>query len=138
VSTVIQPKALAVIVRPADGRYLIHEGENATGGRYARPLGGSIEFGELAIDALRREILEELGSGITDVVLIGVFENRFELNSIPGHEVIFAFRCELKDRRIYERQEIPILDVPGSVATWWSPVSGVRFVPDELWAAISS
>ena len=32
-----------------------------TGGRYARTIGGAVEFGERYEDALRREIREELG-----------------------------------------------------------------------------
>src|SRR5665213_2185932 len=128
----IQCKSLAIIVRPGDHSVLVHEGDNSSSGRFARPLGGSIEFGELAVEALHREMLEELGCGLKEVRLLGIVENRFELDGKAAHEVIFAFRCDLDDASIYVRDSIPILDAPGQHATWWRPNEGPRLVPEQL------
>jgi len=52
---VIKVKALALSVRPADGALLVSEGEDGSSNGFARLLGGHVEFGELAVEALRRE-----------------------------------------------------------------------------------
>lgn len=131
----IRVKALVVITRPADGALLVSEGGDADGAvdDYARPLGGSVEFGELAREAACREIQEELGCGLTSVALLAVLENRFVLDGEPGHEIDFVFRGELTDASLYRRESIPILDHPSVHALWWSPAThSSRLVPDGL------
>src|SRR5688572_21554810 len=59
--------------------------------RFFIPAGGGVEFGELAADAARREMREELGIELADVTLLGVFENIFAFDAQPGHEIVFAF-----------------------------------------------
>ena len=73
----IRVKALAVIVRPADGALLVCEGADGSVAGYARTPGGSVEFGELAGEAVHREILEELGAELWSASLVAVLENRF-------------------------------------------------------------
>ena len=121
-----------MIVRPGDHALLVSQGTNSTGGDFVRPLGGSIEFGESAVDAVQREIREELGTGLEFPKLLGVLENRFELDGDPGHEVLFVFSGAPSDESLYERTEIPILDVPGLSARWWTPSQSPRLVPDAL------
>jgi len=110
----------------------VTRGTNTTGGDFVRLLGGSIEFGESAVDAVRREFREEVGSELESLRLLGVLENRFELDGVPGHEVIFVFLGELSDRPLYDFDEIPILDVPGLCAVWWVPGGAPRLVPPAL------
>ena len=49
-----------------------------------RPLGGSIEFGERAAEALKREFVEELGLAITEPVLLTVIEISTRITARPG------------------------------------------------------
>jgi ADP-ribose pyrophosphatase YjhB (NUDIX family) len=129
----ISVKALAVVARPADGALLVCEGNDDTTGLMARPLGGSVEFGELAVEAVRREFQEELGCGLLNVSLLVVLENRFTLNGVAGHEIDFVFRADLADADLYTRESIPVLDVPGLDAVWWSPrTHQSRLVPAGL------
>ncbi|MET0136618.1 MAG: NUDIX domain-containing protein [Kibdelosporangium sp.] len=122
----IAVKAHVVIVRPSDGAMLL------TGAaEFVRPPGGTVEFGELAVAAARREILEELGCELAAVSLAGVLENRFVLNGVDGHEIVFVFRGALSDE-LYSRESFEILDVPGMRATWWTPALGGRLVPEGL------
>ena len=58
---------------------------------FYRGLGGEIEFGEAAADALVREFHEELGRAVEVRASLGVVENRFTLLGAPGHEVIFEY-----------------------------------------------
>jgi 8-oxo-dGTP pyrophosphatase MutT (NUDIX family) len=128
----IRVKSLAVVVRRNDHALLVSRGTNTTGGDFVRLLGGSIEFGESAIDAVQREFREELGSDLESLRLLGVLENRFELDGDPGHEVIFVFHGVLSDPSLYDVEEIPILDVPGLCAQWWIPSEAPHLVPAGL------
>ena len=126
-------KALALVLRDTDGAVLVSEGENSSGGRYARPLGGSVEFGESAAAAVQREMVEEVGCRLLDPLLLTVVENRFLLDERPGHEIVFVFSGRLADESLYLQDRIPVLDVPGLTASWWHPeVCSSRLVPDQL------
>ena len=60
-------------------------------GAYYRPLGGGINFGERARDALHRELRDEIDRSVEIVEQIGVSENIFELDGEPGHQLMFEF-----------------------------------------------
>ncbi len=76
--------------------------------RFFRPLGGAIEFGELAEDALRREIREELGLELQNPIQLAVLENRFEYRGRPGHEIVFVFDASFVDARPYSEKTVTI------------------------------
>ena len=58
---------------------------------FYRAVGGGIEFGETAEAALRREFHEELDCELDEVELLGVIENIFEYEGLPGHEIAHVF-----------------------------------------------
>lgn len=58
---------------------------------FYRPPGGGIEFGERAVETLRREILEEIHAEIDETRLLGVLENTFHWQGAPAHEIAFVF-----------------------------------------------
>jgi ADP-ribose pyrophosphatase YjhB (NUDIX family) len=68
-----------------------------------RPLGGSIEFGERAVDALRREFAEEVGLAIAEPTLLTVLENLYSHHGATGHEIVFVFEARLADDIHYSR-----------------------------------
>jgi ADP-ribose pyrophosphatase YjhB (NUDIX family) len=106
-------KALALIVRPSDGALLVSEGEDGSTTGFARPLGSSLEFGELAEEAVQREFREELGCGLTHVSLRTILDNRFTIFGTDGHEVTFVSTGGLECTDLYQRNQIPMRDVPG-------------------------
>jgi ADP-ribose pyrophosphatase YjhB (NUDIX family) len=59
--------------------------------RFYRPIGGGIDFGERAADALRREVREELDADITGLRYLGTLENIFTYAGEPGHEIALIF-----------------------------------------------
>jgi 8-oxo-dGTP pyrophosphatase MutT (NUDIX family) len=69
---------------------------------FYRSPGGGIRFGERSEAALRREIREELGAEIKNPQLLGVMENLFTFDGQQGHEVVFVYDAEFKDRSLYE------------------------------------
>jgi NADH pyrophosphatase NudC (nudix superfamily) len=117
----IRPGAQAVVRRGDD--ILVVEGfDQAKPETFYRTIGGGIEFGERAEQALRREFIEELGAELTNIRLLGVLENIFEFLGQPGHEIIFMFEAELVDRSWYEREDLgTILD--GDSAVSWRPLA---------------
>jgi ADP-ribose pyrophosphatase YjhB (NUDIX family) len=129
----IRPIALAAVRRGDD--LLVYEGvDRVSGRRIYRPLGGGVEFGERAADAVRRELLEELGAELAGVTLLGVLENVFQWEGRPHHEIAFVFAADLADRSFYERDELGrVLDADDEVS--WQPIA--RFVrPDPAVPAL--
>jgi ADP-ribose pyrophosphatase YjhB (NUDIX family) len=113
-------KAMAAIVRPGDQALLVSEHANPDGELFHRPLGGHVEFGEHAEDALRREFLEEIGQALADVRLLGVVENIFRWGAELAHEVVFLYAASFADPAGYEIARQPIADhlEDGPVVIW--------------------
>ena len=101
----IRPLAIGIFRRA--NQIMVFEGYDPLKGEtFYRPLGGEIEFGEKAEDALRREILEELGAEITNIRFLGVLENIFVFNGEPGHEIVMVFDGQFTDSSIYRQEEL--------------------------------
>jgi len=109
---------------------------------YCRPLGGAIEFGERAVDALAREIREELGVEIGEPRLLGVLENLFTLNGQRGHEIIFVYDARFVDKSLYARATLPFHEAGWAAghARWFDLTKAdedkARLVPEELFALL--
>lgn len=88
---------------------------------FHRAIGGGIEFGETAEEALRREFLEELGVALDGVMLLAVVENIFEYEGSPGHEIAHVFAVDST-----ELDALP-LDARLCVLDEGSPVRWVPF-----------
>ena len=92
-------KAICVIKHNAD--YLFSVGTDPKGPRtFLVPVGGGIEFGELAADAVVREVQEEIGVDIETPRLVGVLENNFTWNGADYHEIVFCFVDEIPSRDV--------------------------------------
>ncbi|MCD2108741.1 NUDIX domain-containing protein [Rhodococcus erythropolis] len=77
------------------GHVLMLDGtDSVTGENFHRLIGGSIEFGETAEAALRREFAEELGVTLGSVELLEVVENIFEFEGRLGHEIVHVFAVD--------------------------------------------
>jgi ADP-ribose pyrophosphatase YjhB (NUDIX family) len=119
----IRPIAICVFQRQ-DSAILVAPGyDTIKQQRFYRPLGGEIEFGERAEEAVRREILEELGSEITDVRLLAIEENLFVYQGQQGHELVWVFTAQLKDQSLYERQVVQCSEGEIIFDAEWVPVS---------------
>ncbi|MGF6823085.1 8-oxo-dGTP pyrophosphatase MutT (NUDIX family) [Microbacterium sp. ZKA21] len=109
-----------------EGHVLVLSGRDVSKGQdFYRAIGGGIEFGERADEALRREFLEELGVVLDGSRVLTVTENIFTYESSPGHEVahVFAVECAALDALPLDA-ELHILDEGSPVR--WVPIEDLR------------
>lgn len=90
---------------------------------FMRPLGGEVKFGELAVDALTREIREELGLEIHEITRLGVLENVFTYRGKPGHEIVFVFDAQFVDERVYDEPQLQLKEPIWDGGTRWLDLS---------------
>jgi ADP-ribose pyrophosphatase YjhB (NUDIX family) len=128
VTGTIRPVALAVVRR---GRELLvfDAFDTVKQERFHRPLGGGIEFGERAEEAVRRELCEETGSEASVVRFLGVLENLFTYEGAEWHELDFVFEVELADQSVYERDELEFVETIDGLE---QSVRAIWVNPDEL------
>lgn len=122
-------RVLVICVFSAGRRILVARGlDESKSQHFLRPIGGEVEFGEYAAEALRREVREELGLEISAPTRLGVLENRFSYDGRPGHEVVFVYDARFADAAVYSKPELPLQeDVWDGFARWVS----LDALPDE-------
>lgn len=122
----IRPLALCLL-RDPQGRLLLGEGrDDVKGETFYRPLGGGIEFGERGVDAVVREIREELDAAIVDVRFAGVVENVFIYNGKPGHEIVLLYDARFEDERFYDREHFVFFDGDEANRAVWKTLDFFR------------
>jgi ADP-ribose pyrophosphatase YjhB (NUDIX family) len=114
-----------------------------TGIRYGRFLGGGVEYGERAEDAIRRELWEEIGAAITDVEQLGTVENLFTSEQRRIHEVIFVFSAAFADEGLYRRESFSVDEAVCDGPACWVAIGRlltgeIQVYPPELLALLSN
>lgn len=94
--------------------------ENPNG--YDRLIGGHIEPGETARDALDREVAEELGARLLAARLLDVVENIYRINGRLGHEVVFVYAGRLTDPTVIPPEGRTFADNGDPMPVRWRPV----------------
>jgi ADP-ribose pyrophosphatase YjhB (NUDIX family) len=108
--SVVRPIAVGVIRRRKELLLMAVRNDNGSIKGW-RPLGGSIEFGERAADALKREFAEEIGLAVAEPTLLTVIENLYSHHGAAGHEIVFVFEATLADDAYYSREAFSFDDV---------------------------
>lgn len=131
----IRPIAIGVIRRGAE--LLVGAVEDDAGRiKGWRPLGGGIEPGERAAEALRRELMEELGLAIAEPRLLAVIENLFEHHGTPGHEIVFVLDTAFRDAQAYQREAFNFSDGAGlACQARWMEIARFRAGEERLFPA---
>lgn len=126
---------LAVGIPMRDDHVLVQEFPGAEGERpFVRAIGGGIEFGERAVDALRREFMEELGVAVTGESLLTVTENIFSFLGRAGHEIVHIFAVECAELEAWPLDARVTVKDDESVVAWHRLDAlggkGLPFYPD--------
>ena len=95
----IRVKAMAVLLNAARTHQAVvrFSGSPKDPRHFHRLVGGGVELGERSVEAVVREIGEELGTALLQPRLLGVLESIFVFEGGPGHEVVFVYTGELGD-----------------------------------------
>ncbi|MBP3953108.1 NUDIX hydrolase [Bacillus suaedae] len=132
-------RAIAICVFKKKDSILVCEGfDEFKQEYYYRPIGGGIEYGETSSNALKREVLEEIGANIINVHFLGVTENIFTYNGDLGHEIVFVYDAEFVDKSFYEKPSFEGYEDNGvAFKLYWKPISDfknskLKLVPENL------
>lgn len=100
---------------------------------YHRLIGGGVELGETAREAVVREVDEELGATIRDLAYLATVENIFRIDGVVGHEVVFLYSGQLDPEPALT--DAALTESDGSVVpVVWRPVDDAD-VPLPLFPA---
>ena len=136
-------RVIAICLFTRGRQILVFEGFDAVKeSHYYRPLGGGVEPGERAADALQREIREELGQAVAEIQLLDVLENIFTVDGRPGHEIVFVYHARFVDPTVYAQETLIAHEDNGDQLTVrWRDIDAFdgahRLVPPELFGVIA-
>ena len=132
-------RPIAICIFRKDNMIFIGEGYDSVKKEvFYRPFGGAIEFKEYSQDAIKREIMEELGQEITELTYLGMVENIFINEGKDGHEIVIIYEGQFQNKEMYDREPFDVFD-DGNFC-WkalWKPledftVKGDKLYPEEL------
>lgn len=113
-------RVISICVFRRGNRILAARGYDDVADEYFfRPIGGRVEAGESPEQALHREVREETGLAIRDLVPLGVLDNRFTYRGEPHRESVAVFDASFVDPAIYDLAHVEIQeDVWEGPAQW--------------------
>ncbi len=121
------PRINALCIIKNDDKILVSRGyDEVENKNFARLLGGGVEFGEKALEALQREFKEELGATLKNEKLLSVIENIFEFNGEAGHEITFLYSAEIVEKEFFESDKFKILDSEKEKYAEWVNIEEIK------------
>jgi len=130
----IRPIALLVVIKN-NKILVINTHDFKKNEDFYRLVGGGIDFGETGIEALKREVKEEINAEIKNIKYLGLIENIFNYEGKEMHEIGLVYKAEFKDKEIYGKKEIKILDSRKPQKAYWLDkkiVFKAKFYPEGL------
>lgn len=115
----------ALLFTEHEGKVLLNKGyDSIKKETFFRFMGGGLNFGEKAEEAMRREIKEELNSEIKNLQFLRIVESIFTYEGEKEHEIIFLYKGDLSNKNIYQQKFISIPDDQNFPAEW-VPISDI-------------
>lgn len=107
-------RPVALVVFRQQNRILVFTGYDSIKKQiFYRPLGGGIEFGEHSSMTIQREIKEELGAEIGNLVFLGSLESIYTYNGRPGHELVQVYQADFVEPHFYQCQSFDAMEDDG-------------------------
>ena len=137
----IRVKVEAIFI--SEGRILVEKvyNESESVAWYVSP-GGGVEFGETSLEALKREVKEELNWELDDAQSLGTFESIHTINGKSEHEIVFAFLIQATDPAWTDSGLISVSEPNGAKKVFqWRDLNEIRaenalLYPDGLFEAL--
>lgn len=136
-SNLIRLKTLAWIEED-HALFVVKNHDSVKGDDYYRPVGGSVNFGERTMNALLREVNEELDTTITITGDPLIVENIFVCDGEIGHEIDYLYPSRFNDPGFYARKIYSLREDSGETFdALWIEIEACltgkhRLVPEEL------
>ncbi len=129
-------RSLAICVFRKQDRIFVAEGyDSVKQETFYRPLGGTIEFGELGRETVKREIQEEIGEGVRKLHYLGTLENVFTYNGERGHEIVRVYNGKFKDKSMYKRELVECQEGDLTFQAMWKELAYFRAGKAPLYPA---
>ena len=120
-------RPIVICVFRDSNRILVSDGyDSLKQETFYRPLGGGIEFGERAEEAITREVQEGIGLEAQDLSYLGMLQNLFTLEGEPGHEIVLVYDGRFADESVYRAESIVGVedtDPPSAFTVVWKHLS---------------
>ena len=92
--------------------------EHTDGVDFANLIGGRVHLSENTIDAVKREIKEEIGVEVKKQKLMVIAENFFEWQGKKVHEMLFIYKVELAKKYLQQLDGVNVLDHDNQYVEW--------------------
>jgi len=110
----IKVKALFYPTRNGSELFVSEDFDKVTGEAYYRFVGGTVEFGERAIDTVVREVKEELNEDVIIHELFTIIENIFVCDGLPGHEILYIYSGKFLNEEMHIKDECFMTEADGT------------------------
>lgn len=111
---------LGIIIK--DNNILLEEqeGKHSQGtGIYYRPIGGTIEFGEISSETIIREYSEEIAVNVKIKRYVACLENIFSIDGNIGHEITQIYLIEFIDQTLYQKESFKVVEGSKTTIAKW-------------------
>lgn len=124
---------VSAVIKKGD-KILVH---HTIGSEHFTLPGGRVKEGESSIEAIKREIKEELNIETEYIRAVSIIENFFEMKGKQYHEILMTHELKFKEEEIYNKEsyEPAEIDKKDKLEFFWIKVKDIEqmnFVPNAM------